>query len=597
VLERKHKTLVGQFHRHRDIGSLTPADPAIRDEILIPRGADGAAVPGQMVVVQIESYPGHNRSAVGKVVDVIGDPDDPAVEIRVTAFKYELPTEFSAETMAEAELVPDHVLERDFAGRKDLRSLPFVTIDGETAKDFDDAVAIEQPPSGGYRLWVAIADVSHYVPSGSAIDRDAFERGTSVYFPGTCIPMLPEKLSNGICSLNPDQDRLVLVAELIFDARAMRTGSRFYPAVIRSRARLTYTEVRLMLIDSDEQTCARYRGLLPPLKTMGAFAEQRIARRRERGSLDFDLPTAEIVLDLRGRPENVVRSERNMAHRIIEEMMLSANEAVAHWLEQQGTPLIFRVHESPSEEKMALFQDFIAHFNQGLAIPAEGVKPKILQELLSRVVGRPEERVINHVLLRSLPQAVYDVDNSGHFGLAADSYCHFTSPIRRYPDLMVHRLLKRQLGLAVRKDFSAGTSLREIASQSTACERRAMAAERDLLDLKKCQFMADKVGEVFQGLITSIQAFGFFVELDDFFVEGLVHVNSLEDDFYQYEEEHQRLIGMRQRRRFEIGDRVEVLVKKVETDRREITFLLRNSSEAARAKPLRKKTARTRRLP
>lgn len=574
VSERRHKTLVGQYLRTGQAGSLVPADPALGNVILIPGGAEGDAVSGQVVKVQIESYPERNRSAIGKVVEVFGDPDDPAVEIRVTAARLELPVEFSAEAMSEAERMPDQVLKPEFEGRQDLRSLPFVTIDGETARDFDDAVAIQTQTGGGFRLWVAIADVSHYVRTGSALDREALERGTSVYFPGACIPMLPEKLSNGICSLNPEQDRLVVVAELDFDERGMRLRSHFYPAVIRSGARLTYTQVKLMVVDQDEPACARFKQQLAGLQIMAAFAEQRIERRRERGSLDFDLPSAEILLDLHGKPVNVVRSERNLAHRMIEEMMLAANEAVAQWLEQQNVPLIFRVHARPSEEKMAFFQDFIAHFNQGIAIPAEGLKPKILQDFLRRIAGRPEERVINHVLLRSLPQAVYDVNNYGHFGLAADSYCHFTSPIRRYPDLMVHRVLKRQLGRDALKTLANDTSLGEIANKSTACERRAMEAERDIVNLKKCQFMTDKLGETFRGLITSVQPFGFFVELEEFFVEGLVHVKNLNDDFYEYEAEHQRLVGMRQRRSYEIGDRVTVLVHKIDQERREISFLV-----------------------
>ncbi|MCK4536458.1 MAG: ribonuclease R [Desulfuromonadales bacterium] len=595
VSERAHKTLVGQYQRFQNIGTVLVVDPSLTDEILVPSGAEGDAHHGQMVIVQIESYPGRTRSAVGKVIEVLGDADDPAVEIRVTAVKYELPIEFSAEAMAEAGRVPDRVLEHDLAGRRDLRSLPFVTIDGETAKDFDDAVAIQRQSGGGYRLWVAIADVSHYVRPKSALDCDAFERGTSVYFPGDCIPMLPESLSNGICSLNPQEDRLVVVAELDFDARGVRVQSRFYSGVIRSRTRLTYTEVRLMLVDQDEETCSRYSEFLTDLQLMGSFSELRITRRRERGSLDFDLPTAEIVLDLRGRPENVVRSERNLAHRLIEEMMLAANEAVAQWLERQKVPLIFRVHESPGEEKMALLQDFIAHFNQGVSIPAEGVTPKILQDLLNRVAGRPEERVINHVLLRSLPQAVYDVENHGHFGLAADSYCHFTSPIRRYPDLMVHRVLKRHLGLDRGDNLSVADSLSEIAGKSSVCERRAMEAERDILNLKKCQFMSERIGEIYRGLIVSIQPFGFFVELEEYFVEGLVHVNSLDDDFYQYEEETQRLIGMRQRRKFEIGDQVEVLVQKADTSRREISFLLKEGNPVARPGRSRRPSGRRRR--
>lgn len=574
IAERRHASLIGQYNQVHGGGYVTPVDPALHEDIVVIAGGDGGASPGQMVVLKIENYPGRNSAATGKVTEVLGDADDPAVEIRVAAETFDLPFTFSADALAEAGRVPLRVNEADLVGREDLRDRPFVTIDGETAKDFDDAVAVERTTAGGFRLWVAIADVAHYVKPGSAIDRDALERGNSVYFPGSCLPMLPEALSNGICSLLPGEDRLVQVAEIGFDARGQRTGARFYAAVIRSRSRLTYSEVKLMLIDGDSDTCARYSDSLDDLRVMAELSELRILRRRERGSLDFDLPTAEILLDLRGRPENIVRSERNLAHRMIEEMMLAANEAVADWLERQSVPLIYRVHDRPGEEKMALFQDFLAHFNQGVAIPESGVTPGLLQELLSRVAGRPEERVINHVLLRSLPQAVYSVNNIGHFGLAAECYCHFTSPIRRYPDLVVHRLLKRQSGQKIAAPHKAEASLEEVAARATASERRAMEAERDILNLKKCQFMEQKVGEVFSGLVTSVQAFGFFVELETYFVEGLVHVKSLDDDFYEYEEARQRLIGMRQRRSFEIGDPVRVKVEQVDTARREIGFSL-----------------------
>ncbi len=595
IAERRHTSLIGQYNRVHGGGYVTPVDPALHEDIIVIAGGDGGAAPGQMVVLKVESYPGRNSAATGRVTDVLGDADDPAVEIRVAAETFELPFTFSADALAEAGRVPLHVTEKDLVGREDLRDLPFVTIDGETAKDFDDAVAIEKVASGGFRLWVAIADVAHYVRPGSAIDRDALERGNSVYFPGDCIPMLPEVLSNGICSLVPGEDRLAQVAELVFNSQGQRTDARFYDAVICSRSRLTYSEVKTVLAGEEKETCSHCVEHLDDLQCMAELAELRMARRRDRGSLDFDLPTAEILLDLRGRPENVIRSERTLAHRMIEEMMLAANEAVAGWLEQQRVPLIYRVHDRPGEEKMALFQDFLAHFNQGIAIPEAGVTPSLLQELLVRVAGRPEERVINHVLLRSLPQAVYSVNNIGHFGLAAERYCHFTSPIRRYPDLVVHRIMKRQRGAVTGKPLKADLTLEEAAVRATACERRAMEAERDIVDLKKCQFMEQKIGEVFRGMVTSVQAFGFFVELEEFFVEGLVHVNSLEDDFYQYEEGLQRLIGMRQRRSFEIGDLVNVKLQQVDIARREITFHLQGGGVSNGLKRARRGGERRRR--
>jgi ribonuclease R len=573
VEKRAYRTLVGRYQTEHGVGFVSPADPHLQDDLLIPAGSAGDAKPGQMVLVEIESYPGHSHGAVGRITEVIGDPTDPEVEIRIAAIQFNLPYEFTAEALAEAGKVPAAVGSHELAGREDLRHLNFVTIDGETAKDFDDAVAIARLDKG-YRLWVAIADVAHYVAAGSIIDKEALERGTSVYFPGACLPMLPEALSNGICSLNPQLDRLVMVAELDFDAAGHRVGLRFCQAVMHSRARLTYTEVAAILVENDPGVRSERQHLVADLEVMRELAELRIERRRQRGSLDFDLPEAQINLDLQGRPEDIVRTERNLAHRLIEEFMLAANEAVAAWLVQQREPMIFRVHEAPSEGKMAAFQEFIAFFNHGISLPVEGVKPKLLQEFLDRVAGQPEEHVINHVLLRSLPQAYYSVNNLGHFGLAADNYCHFTSPIRRYPDLAVHRILKKQLSGRRQAGQGNEVALEEIARCSSVAERRAMEAERDIVKLKKCQFVADKVGEKYHGMVTSVHAFGFFVELQEIYVEGLVHVSTLADDFYQYEEERHRLIGMNRRREFGIGTPVEVSVNKVDLDRREIDFRL-----------------------
>jgi ribonuclease R len=573
VEKRAYRTLVGRYQTEHGVGFVSPADPHLQDDLLIPAGSAGDAKPGQMVLVEIESYPGHSHGAVGRITEVIGDPTDPEVEIRIAAIQFNLPYEFTAEALAEAGKVPATVGSHELAGREDLRHLNFVTIDGETAKDFDDAVAIARQGKG-YRLWVAIADVAHYVAAGSIIDKEALERGTSVYFPGTCLPMLPEALSNGICSLNPQLDRLVMVAELDFDAAGHRVGLRFCQAVMHSRARLTYTEVAAILVENDPGVRSERQHLVADLEVMRELAELRIERRRQRGSLDFDLPEAQINLDLQGRPEDIVRTERNLAHRLIEEFMLAANEAVAAWLVQQREPMIFRVHEAPSEGKMAAFQEFIAFFNHGISLPVEGVKPKLLQEFLDRVAGQPEEHVINHVLLRSLPQAYYSVNNLGHFGLAADNYCHFTSPIRRYPDLAVHRILKKQLSGRRQAGQGNEVALEDIARRSSVAERRAMEAERDIVKLKKCQFVADKVGEKYHGMVTSVHAFGFFVELQEIYVEGLVHVSTLADDFYQYEEERHRLIGMNRRREFGIGTPVEVSVNKVDLDRREIDFRL-----------------------
>jgi ribonuclease R len=423
---------------------------------------------------------------------------------------------------------------------------------------------------------VSIADVGHYVAESGPLDREALERGTSVYFPDRCIPMLPERLSNGICSLNPDVERLTLTAEMVFDRQGTRLESRFFPSVMRSTARLTYTEVRDILAGHQE-VLDRYPRLVPELRTMAELAERLTAMRRRRGSLDFDLPEAEIVLDLQGRPEDIVRAERNKAHRLIEEFMLAANEAVAEFLTRREVPLLYRVHEPPDPEKLQDFQQFIAHFNYGITLDGGSADALRLQRLLDEVEGRPEERMINQVLLRSMNQAHYAPENVGHFGLAAEYYCHFTSPIRRYPDLVVHRVLHRALqpkGMDERRRRRLERELPELGEMTSRRERRAMEAEREVVDLKKAQFMADKVGEEFAAVVSGVQPFGFFVELKDYFVEGLVHISSLGDDFYQFEEDRQRLVGTHRRRVFQIGDEIRVRLVKVSLERREIDFEL-----------------------
>jgi ribonuclease R len=415
------------------------------------------------------------------------------------------------------------------------------------------------------------------VAEGSPVDQEAYERGTSVYFPGKCIPMLPEKLSNGICSLNPNVERLAMTAEMLFDRQGHRLESRFYPSVICSRARLTYTEVAAMVLQEDPATTARFPEIYPHLLVMAELAQRLTAMRRQRGSLDFDLPEAEIVLDLQGRPENIVRAERNLAHRLIEEFMLAANEAVATFLAGRGAPFLYRIHEPPATERLQSFQEFIGHFNYGISLEKGSVDPRKLQELLAGLEGKPEERMINQVLLRCMKQANYSPENVGHFGLAADLYCHFTSPIRRYPDLVVHRVL-RQVFTAGKMPAKRKAHLQEVlpamGEHTSQRERRAMEAEREIVSLKKCQFMADKVGEVFSGFVSGVQPFGFFVELKDLFVEGLVHISSIADDFYVFEEDLHRLVGQHRRRIFQIGDEVQVTVAKVDLDRREIDFVL-----------------------
>ncbi len=582
IVERAHQQVVGRYEAGRGFGYVVPADPRVRHDIFISDQSKALARPGQMVVARIVAFPSGSRGPEGTVIEVLGDADDPAVEILAVAYKHNLPHSFSEEVLAAAGQIPDHVGPDDLAGREDLRSLPLVTIDGETAMDFDDAVAVKREADGRIRLWVAIADVGYYVAEKSHIDSEAYERSTSVYFPGQCIPMLPEALSNGICSLNPDVDRLAMTAELLFDPQGQRLESRFYPSVIRSQARLTYTEVRDMIEVGDQAVIDRYASIYPDLKIMEQLALQLIEMRRRRGSLDFDLPAAEVVLGLRGKPENILRAERHLAHRVIEEFMLAANEAVATFLHERQTPLLYRIHESPDLEKLQAFQEFAAHFNYGLELGETGVDPRKLQKLLDEASGRPEEKLLNNVLLRSLKQARYSADNAGHFGLAAKLYCHFTSPIRRYPDLIVHRILRDVLAhdpLSEGRKDTLNRRLPPAGEHTSMRERRAMEAEREIIDLKKCQFMATRIDEEFDALVSGVQPFGFFVELNDVFIEGLVHVSSLSDDFYHFEDDLHRLVGEHRRRVYQVGVPVRVRLANVDLARREINFVLVETEE------------------
>ncbi len=578
VLERAHQELLGRYEVHHRQGLVIPVDPRLPQAIHLTAPAALPVKPGQIVLLRIDSYPMQNRPPSGTILKVLGDAEDPAVEIATAVHKYGLPADFSAEVLAAASDLPDQVRDEDLLGRKDLRDLPLVTIDGETAMDFDDAVAVRREGSSQIRLWVAIADVGYYVAPGSPVDEEALERSTSVYFPGHCIPMLPESLSNEICSLKPQQDRLAMVAEMLFDGQGRRVDSRFYPAVICSQARLTYTQVQETLDQkvAEETTDHRAEGH-PHLKLMEELAGRLTAMRRARGSLDFDLPEAEVVLGLRGRTEDIVRAERTMAHRLIEEFMLAANEAVATFLSERDVPLLYRIHEEPALEKLQAFQEFVAHLNYGLIIDGQEDISRQLQRLLGQVAGHAEERMVNQVLLRSMKQARYSMENVGHFGLAAELYCHFTSPIRRYPDLVVHRILREVLTdekKAARRRSWWEQQLPAIAEHCSINERRAMEAERDIIDLKKCQFMADRVGEEFRAVISGVQSFGFFVELETLFVEGLIPVASLEDDYYEYEEHLHRLIGQRRRKIYQIGMSVSVRLRHVDLDRRQIDFEL-----------------------
>src|ERR1043165_4316054 len=545
ILEHGQKRLVGTYEEHQGQGYLIPTDPRIAPAIALGQ-SDKRPEKGAVIAAELTRYASGYSAPEARVVETLGDPNDPEIQARAIIFQYALPTEFSPAAKRGAEACPQTIPESEIASRVDLRALPIVTIDGEKARDFDDAVCVEKS-DGGYRLHVSIADVAHYVRPGSALDEDAYARGTSVYFPDRALPMLPEELSNGICSLNPNEDRLTKTAMIEFGARGEVLKTRFFNSVIRSPAR------------------------------MEGLALLLYGERRARGTLDFDLPEAEIVLDLQGNPENIVRAERSIAHRIIEEFMIAANEAVARHLKEKNLPLLYRVHEGPDHEALEEIAPFLATLGYRLPLKHERIQPKELQKILDASKGKPEEKVVNHVLLRPMKQAHYRPDNIGHFGLASLCYAHFTSPIRRYPDLIVHRMLdealkNRKLKANEREELDRYMS--EAGKHTSERERVAMDAEREMVGLKKAQFMMDKIGEQFAGVIVSLANFGFFVELEDYFVEGLVKLSSLKDDDYHYYEKEYLIKGRRHGRKFRLGDRVRVKVLRINAFRAEIDFEL-----------------------
>ena len=571
ILERGFHKVVGKFMKAKHYSYLIPEDERILQEIYIPEAETKRARPNQIVVAEITQYPTERARPEGRITHILGYPDDPEVEPQIIIHKYDLPHRFSSTVLQEARSLRSTPSPREYGDRVDLREIPTVTIDGENAKDFDDAVSIEEERGGGMKLYVSISDVSHYVEDGGALDGEALLRGTSVYFPDRAIPMLPPELSNDLCCLRPREDRLTLTVELRYDADGEKKGVRFYPSVIRSDERLTYTVVKRILIDEDPGLRERYRHLLPSLERM-AFLSQRLRQRRmERGAIDFDLPEPEIILNLQGETEEVIRAERNLAHQIIEEFMIAANEAVAHFMERSGFPSIYRIHEPPGREAIDEFRRFVSHLGYKMRKDSDH-SPKELQRVLLEMKGKPEERVVNNILLRSMKWAKYAGKNLGHFGLASEAYTHFTSPIRRYPDLIVHRLLK---GVLSKKEvLISEEQLAKRADHLSHRERVAMEAEREILDRYRVRFMKEKIGHEFEGVISGVTAFGFFVELRDIFVEGLVRVTSLHDDYYQYHENRYYLIGERTHRTFRIGDEVKVRVERVDIERRHIDFWL-----------------------
>ena len=578
VLDRARERVVGRFEKAEGRAVVIPYDPKIDAIVRIADGRTHGAREGEIVEVRLTSFPDARRVAHGVVEERLGFLGEPGVDIEIVLRSHGLSPRFPAPVIEEAERFPLRVRTEDLLGRRDFRDRRVVTIDGETAKDFDDAVEIERTATG-FRLGVHIADVSHYVREGTALDDEARSRGTSVYFPGRVLPMLPEHLSNGLCSLNPEVDRLVLSALIETDRKGRVVSAEFVKGVIQSAARMTYTEVaRLLESGPTHADKDRYGPLLEDFRNMAALAAKLRERREARGSIDFDLPDADVVLDDKGLVVGIVPEARNVAHRLIEEFMLAANEAVAKKLLFAKQPGIYRVHDRPDPDRLVDLRDVLEDFGYALKGDLAEIPPSAFQKVLKEIEGKPEERLLSDLLLRAQRKAVYSEECRGHYALAAPYYCHFTSPIRRYPDLVVHRQLSALIesGRPVAaKDFEAvNDRFREIAAFSSDRERRAEAAERESLLWKKIVFMKDKIGREFDAYVTGVTQFGLFVTLQDFFVEGLVPVSSLGDDFYVYEEKQHRLRGRSSGKVFRLGDSIRVQLKAIDEVRRRLDFRL-----------------------
>jgi ribonuclease R len=576
-----------------------PFDRRLLMDVQVSRGDARGARPGEMVAVEITSWPTPSRGPVGRVVELLGAIDAPGVDTRIIIRKHGIPDAHGEAAVTEARRLGAEIRRRDLEGRTDFRRWPTVTIDGEHARDFDDAITLSTLPNGHFWLGVHIADVSHYVPEGSALDAEAFERGTSVYFPERAVHMFPADLATGLCSLNPHVDRLVQSCLMEVDRRGNVVRAEFHDGVINSDERMTYTDVNAILVERDRTLRGRYAALVPMFEMMQELFEILNGRRRRRGSIDFDLPEPEVLLDAQGLIEDILPAERNVAHRLIEEFMLLANETVARHLEQHQAPALYRVHEPPDVSKIAEFEEFVAALGYSLGAPVEQVKPRHFQKLVERIADTPEERPIAFLMLRTMQKARYDPANLGHFGLAATSYTHFTSPIRRYPDLVVHRALRDQRHGRLSEDRIAERldELPEIARHTSDMERRADEAERELVQWKKVRFMADKVGDEFDGYVTGVAPFGLFVELTDHFVEGLVHVSSMADDYYRFLERGHTLRGENTHKTYRLGDKVRVQIVRVDLERRAIDLGLADVLEALRAsertrRPRRSKVSR-----
>ncbi len=595
VIEPRKAGIVGRFFVEHNICFVVPDDARIKQDILIDPNEKLGARHGQMVVVNITKRPSKRNNAVGKVVEVLGEHMAPGMEIQIALREHDLPHQWSTAVEEEIATIADEVEESAKLPRIDLRDLPLVTIDGEDARDFDDAVYCQPEPECGWRLWVAIADVSYYVRPGTALDDEAIMRGNSVYFPSQVIPMLPEKLSNGLCSLNPDVDRLCMVCEMTVTSEGQLLTSQFYPAVMRSKARFTYTKVAAILT-GDEELRQQYQTLVPDLENLNQLYLALASARAERGAIAFETEESRFIFNADKKIAAIEPLIRNDAHKIIEECMILANVATAQFVEQHNMPGLFRVHDKPSEDKFNNFVSYIAELGLQFSRSEseDGLpEPKDYTHILDLVQGRPDQELIQTMLLRSMKQAVYQSENIGHFGLALSSYSHFTSPIRRYPDLVIHRVIKAILQTQANNDANDGCysyddqAVTELGEHCSMTERRADDATRDVADWLKCEFMQDHVGDTFTGVISTVTNFGLFVRLSDLHIEGLVHITSLGRDFYHFDDVRMCLSGEKTGNKFHVGDVLEVQVAAVNLDEKKIDLILSGENAViSRAKPL-----------
>lgn len=574
ILERATLQVVGTFEDNRSFGFVIADDKRIPNDIFIPKNQTHGAVSGHKVIAHITKYPEGRKSAEGEIIHILGHKNDPGIDIISIIHKHGIKTDFPDEVMEQAGNTAEVISEAELEGRTDRREEVIVTIDGADAKDLDDAVMVKKLDNGNYKLGVYIADVSYYVEQNSAIDKEAYERGTSVYLVDRVIPMIPHRLSNGICSLNPKVDRLTLGCEMEINDSGQVVNHEIFQSVIKTTERMTYKDVNKILVDKDEETKEKYKSLVPMFEHMEKLASILNGKRMGRGAIDFDFKEAKVLVDEKGKPEDVVLRERSVAERLIEEFMLAANETVAEHIHWMDVPFIHRIHEEPDQGKLQSFFEFLAGLGHAVKGTANDVHPQALQKVIEGIRGKPEEMIVSKLMLRSMKQAKYDPQSIGHFGLATEFYTHFTSPIRRYPDLIVHRLIRTYL---IDKKMDKKTiqqwkeNLPEIARHTSEAERTAVDAERETDDLKKAEFMQDKIGEEYTGFISSVTNFGLFVELENT-IEGLVHVSYLTDDYYHHDERSHAMIGERTGNIYRIGDEVKVRVTSVNTDERAVDF-------------------------